>query len=308
VKKIKKRKKYPRWVFFPAGLFFLFLILFYGPFKSFRLLWINTAMYSSNHKFLAKMLYSKKYINSVLDMNNPVFEHRTDNVSLVNAWDDDIQFAEIKGNYYKGFIIKINNPKRFIFTQADSLDGFLLEQKAEKHNAIGGINASGYADGNRRGIASGTVITDGQIVSLCSQGELHLMGGINKDYKFIVGKFTKDEIIAQNYLWAFEFGPLLIVNGEKMELTSFSGGLAPRTAIGQTAEGHILLVVVDGRQITSIGATFLDMQTILFANGAINAINLDGGSSTTMVYQSKVVNSPSDGDNERLLPNAILFR
>jgi exopolysaccharide biosynthesis protein len=114
--------------------------------------------------------------------------------------------------------------------------------------------------------------------------------------------------MAQQYLWAFEFGPLLIVNGEKTELTSFSGGLAPRTAIGQTAEGHVLLVVADGRQKTSIGATFQDMQAILFANGAVNAINLDGGSSTTMVYQGRVTNSPSDGDAERLLPNAILFR
>jgi exopolysaccharide biosynthesis protein len=93
-----------------------------------------------------------------------------------------------------------------------------------------------------------------------------------------------------------------------VELTAFSGGLAPRTAIGQTADGAVLLVVTDGRRIGSFGATYHDIQMLLYSNGAVNAIGLDGGSSSTMVWEGKVVNIPSDGDAERLLPNAILFR
>jgi exopolysaccharide biosynthesis protein len=301
-------KKIPRRILVPAGLLFVFLFLFYGPFESFRLLWINTAMYSSRLKFIEKMLYTEKYIEQVLARNEPVEDRRTDDSTLTNKWDDGILFSEIEGNYYKGCIIKISDPRRLFFTRSMAIEGNLLEQISEKNNCLGGINASGYLDIKHRGIAWGITIVDGQIVSNCSHGTRHIIGGFNADYKMVVGRFTEDEIAKQNYLWAFEFGPLLIVNGVKMEFSPYSGGLAPRTAIGQTAEGHIFLVVVDGRQKTSIGATFRDLQAILHENGAVNAINLDGGSSTTMVYQGAVVNNPSDEDSERLIPNAILFR
>ena len=64
----------------------------------------------------------------------------------------------------------------------------------------------------------------------------------------------------------------------------------------------------EGRQIDSIGATFQDLQTILLANGVVNAKNLDGGSSSCMVYQGELVHTASGGNNDRLLPNAILYR
>jgi exopolysaccharide biosynthesis protein len=104
-----------------------------------------------------------------------------------------------------------------------------------------------------------------------------------------------------------EFGPILVINGEKTAFPEYAGGLAPRTAIGQTAEGHILLAVVDGRQSASIGAAFEDMQKILYANGAVNAIVLDGGSSSCMVYGGVLANSPSADKSGRLLPNALVF-
>jgi exopolysaccharide biosynthesis protein len=116
------------------------------------------------------------------------------------------------------------------------------------------------------------------------------------------------EILERGFEWAFEFGPMLIVNGEKTVLNALSGGLAPRTAIGQTEAGHILLVVIDGRQASSIGATFQEVQMVLYANGAINAIGLDGGASSCMVYNGALVSSPSEGDSGRLLPNALIFK
>ena len=154
----------------------------------------------------------------------------------------------------------------------------------------------------------GTTIIDGITVSRCTEGERHVMGGLTAEGKLSVGYFTEGEITAQGYVWAVEFGPIFIVNGMPVELSSFFGGLAPRTAIGQTADGAILLVVTDGRRVGSFGATYQDIQKILYAAGAVNAIGLDGGSSSTMVWDGKVVNIPSDGDAGRLLPNAILFR
>jgi len=305
---ISKNKKFKRWFLIPAALLFIFLFLFYGPIKSFRQLFINTAMHTSRFQILAKLFYTENYINKIIGKIEPEDNPNTDDSFLSHAWDDGISFAEIKGDHYKGYIIKINDPRRLIFAQADTAQGNLLEQLVIKNEAIGGINASGYADANNRGIVWGTTITNGEFTSRCSDGEHHVMGGFNKDYKLIVGGFTEEEIIAQEYLWAFEFFPLLVVNGEKPVFQPFSGGLAPRTAIGQTAQGHVLLLVVDGRQKASLGATFADLQTILFANGAINAINLDGGASATMVYNGIVINNPSDGERERLLPNAILIR
>ena len=304
---MKYKKKLPRWVWIPAGVIFLFLFLFYGPFKSFRYMWINTAMYSSRHQFLARIFYTENYINKVLAQNE-LTGRRTDDLALANNWDDEVEIAGIRGNHYRGFIIKINDPRRLIFSQADSEGGHLLEYLIDKHSGIGGINATGYAYPRRRGIPWGITIVDGQVVSNITREEPYTMGGFTADFKLVVGNFTEEEIMAQQYVWAFEFGPILIVNGEKTEISPFYGGLAPRTAIGQTEEGHILLVAIDGRQLNSIGATFQDLQTILHANGAVNAINLDGGSSTTIVYQGILVNNPADGDAERLLPNAIIFK
>jgi exopolysaccharide biosynthesis protein len=119
---------------------------------------------------------------------------------------------------------------------------------------------------------------------------------------------TDIELAQRNFQWAFEFGPILIINGEKTTLNAYSGGLSPRTAVGQTREGHILLVVIDGRQASSIGATFQDVQMVLFANGAINAIGLDGGASSCMVYQGELVNNPSEGRRGRLLPSALVIK
>jgi len=289
------------------ALIIVLAFLLYGPFTAFRLLWINTAMYSSRFKFLATGLYSKTYIQSVLNKNSPSVNRKTDTKMVDVAGGDGIYFAPVKGNHYNGFIVKIEDPGRLALVSAGNSRGKLLEELVSEHGAEGGINASGYTDHKAKGRICGITITDNAYVSRCFEGTRHVMGGFTQDRIMSVGYFTEEEIAAQNYLWAFEFGPLLIVNGEKSELTAYSGGLSPRTAIGQTSNGAVLLVVVDGRRIGSIGATYKDIQTILHANGAVNAIGLDGGSSSTMVYQRAVVNIPSGGEEERLLPNAIIF-
>ena len=303
MKKLLRRR-----ILIPAILLGMFLFLFYGPFVSFRFILINTSMHSSRFQFVARMFYTESYINRVIGRVEPHENPRTDDSLLAHAWDDGIFFAEIRGDHFRGYLIRVNDPRRLSFPQARVPEGNLLEQLVADNRAIGGISASGYAYADRRGIVWGTTIVDGQFISRCFKSEYHVMGGFNKDYKLIVGGFTEEEMLTRQFQWAFEFFPLLIVNGEKINFQPHSGGYAPRTAIGQTAEGHVLLLVVDGRQRTSIGATFSDLQTILYANGAINAINLDGGSTSSMVFRGGLINSPSDGDGERLLPNAIVFR
>ncbi|MEG1027186.1 MAG: phosphodiester glycosidase family protein, partial [Oscillospiraceae bacterium] len=86
------------------------------------------------------------------------------------------------------------------------------------------------------------------------------------------------------------------------------GGLNPRTAIGQRADGAVLLLVIDGRQPHSLGANLKDLADIMIEHGAINAGNLDGGSSTMMYYEGKLANTCASLYGPRKIPNGFLVR
>ncbi|BBB91543.1 MAG TPA: phosphodiester glycosidase family protein [Methylomusa anaerophila] len=112
--------------------------------------------------------------------------------------------------------------------------------------------------------------------------------------------------------WALSAGPMLVKDNSVFLTTKIeefgpdvAGGRAPRTALGITADGHILLVVVDGRQSTSIGMTLLETALFMQELGATDAMNLDGGGSSEMVIRDTVVNKPSDGQ-ERKLGSAVV--
>ena len=100
--------------------------------------------------------------------------------------------------------------------------------------------------------------------------------------------------------------PILLLDGAPTQLC-VSCARQPRTAIGVTGDGKILLVVIDGRQPRwSRGATLGELRTTLRDLGAVDALNLDGGGSSEMVVQGEVVNRPSDG-HERRITNAVLI-
>jgi hypothetical protein len=100
--------------------------------------------------------------------------------------------------------------------------------------------------------------------------------------------------------------PLLLRDGEPVGRCNSGCGRQPRTGVGVTASGKILLVVVDGRQTRwSLGPTVAEFAEIMADLGAVTALNLDGGGSSEMVVEGEVVNRPSDG-HERAISNAIL--
>lgn len=80
----------------------------------------------------------------------------------------------------------------------------------------------------------------------------------------------------------------------------------PRTIAGRTSSGAIVLVTIDGRQTTSVGATLKEAAGVALALGMRNAINLDGGGSTTMVANGALVNTPS-GSSERAVGDALVY-
>ena len=109
-------------------------------------------------------------------------------------------------------------------------------------------------------------------------------------------------------------GPWLVRNGKVVAPNEMLGGFNlqtfierrhPRTAVGRTAQGEVLWITVDGRQLHSQGVSLSELAQILARYGAVEAINLDGGGSTTLVVRNLIVNCPSDGV-ERPVSNAWL--
>ena len=102
-------------------------------------------------------------------------------------------------------------------------------------------------------------------------------------------------------------GRVEITNAAEKILPAFVSDFHPRTAIARLKSGQILLVAVDGRQPgVSAGMSLTMLADLLIEFGAVEAINLDGGGSTTMVIRNKLVNKPSDATGERPVSDAIL--
>ena len=118
--------------------------------------------------------------------------------------------------------------------------------------------------------------------------------------------------------WIIGGGPLLLRDGialgtEQADTEGFAGdfsrGRHPRTALGVRKDGSIVLVTVDGRQpLISVGMTIPELSVLMAEWGCREAINLDGGGSTTMVAGGKIVNHPSDAAGERPVSDALLVR
>ena len=103
---------------------------------------------------------------------------------------------------------------------------------------------------------------------------------------------------------AVSFGPALIVNGEAANYSGVGGGLNPRTAIGQRADGAVLLLCIEGRRSSSMGATMADLIDIMVQYGAVNAFNLDGGMSSSMYYNGEEIIDNANIRQDRAIPTA----
>lgn len=112
--------------------------------------------------------------------------------------------------------------------------------------------------------------------------------------------------------WAVGGGPRLLRDGQ-VDVTAeaerfqpdVAQGRAPRTAAGVDDRGRLILLTVNGRQASSVGLTLTELAHVMAFLGAQNALNLDGGGSSTMVLRGDLFNRPSDG-RERPVGNALL--
>ena len=91
-----------------------------------------------------------------------------------------------------------------------------------------------------------------------------------------------------------------------LAVSALGSGVNPRTAIGQRSDGALLLLVLDGRSINTLGATMDDVVNIMLEYGAVNAGNLDGGSSSVMVYEGEIINNCASVTGPRQIPTAFV--
>ena len=143
---------------------------------------------------------------------------------------------------------------------------------------------------------------------LGKNGEADLLA-ITKEGVMLVGKYSVEKLQELGVQEALSFGPSLVINGKMTPMSGDGGwGIAPRTVIGQRKDGAIILLVIDGRGTSSLGATLKEAQEVIYKLGAVNAMNLDGGKSTTMYYDGDIINTPSNSMGERSIPTAIIVK
>ncbi|MCM1524217.1 MAG: phosphodiester glycosidase family protein [Ruminococcus sp.] len=291
-----------------------------GPSRAASDLFVSTMMETSALKFVPRMFFTESEIQDILNRNSTSETPEITDRSLIViptaeelAEDDErepLEIIDIASSTYKGKLMLIRDPSRVVIGIPPVLGsngkGIQISEMVEREGGVAGVNAGGFIDkggvGNG-GQPLGIVIKNGELVY---DGGSSVVVGFDKDNKLIVGWMSAKEAMEKDMRDACSFGPVFIVNGKRADVSGSGGGLNPRTCIGQTADGTVLLLTVDGRQATSIGATYEDCINILEEYGAVNAANLDGGSSTVMYYNGEIINVCASVYGPRNLPTAFV--
>lgn len=299
-------------------------IVYYGNNFYVKELISLTLLETSAATFIPPLFLTDEELNLMLEKNFVEFTTATTDINLVEIDTemknfDGIEFIEIKGDTYKGRIILINDPSRvYLATPAEgfnqSVGGTKLEDYVARDGAIGGINGGGFEDPNGTGngsIPDGYVIQNG-VLTYGNLSDMNSVVGFDSNNRLIVGYMSARDALAsgvQNGL-CFSLGTTgaLVINGNAVKINGTGGGLNPRTAIGQRADGSILMLSIDGRQAHSLGASYDDLIKIFLEYDVINAGNLDGGSSSLMVYEGDIVSTSSSLYGSRRLPTAFLVK
>ena len=242
---------------------------------------------------------------------DPNLGPQPDAYGLIDEDGDGVILVDVKKKGFVGKMMVIKDPSRVFVGKPEVYGGYgmTLEAYCDRYGAIGGINGGAFFDedgGGTGGYPDGLTIADGEAFMA---GHERTFVGFTEDNILFVGGIDQQSTEEMNIRCGVSFGPALIVNGQGMYSTAMESGINPRTAIGQRADGAVLMLVIDGRQMHSVGCSFGDVRDVMIDFSAVNACNLDGGSSTVMYYNGEYVNSPSSASGtSRTLPNAFLFK
>lgn len=315
-------------------IYLIMVVCTHGPSKVARDLFVLSVRESSAGGFLANMVVSKSTIRKIEEGNKVADTNDTTDTSLI-VFDKKIirmllrmtlikvdiphilkrrtAFYEVSGSTFAGTMVVVTDPSRvFVGTSGDYKGeaGINVPAICDKYGATLAINAGGFEDiggvGNG-GTPLGIVMSEGQLKYGNVNSSYDLIGFDNNNV-FVIGQMTGQQAIDRGIRDAVSFGPFLILNGTPLEVSGMGGGLNPRTAIGQRADGAVLLLIIDGRQTHSLGASMNDLINVMLDFGAVNAANLDGGGSTVLYYDGEIKNKISSIYGARGVPTAIVVK
>ena len=299
-----------------AALVLVMNLVFNGPSPAARDMLTMTLIEASATKWVPALFIGEDTVAEIRESvsDSGLDEDVTDTTKVIiqannvitgnsNEWDnypDGVRIERRSGDTYNAHIMIVRNPAQvYMGTSTEKFSTAIpgkriTEVMAENPDVIAAINAGAFNDD---GTASsyvgstplGLVMSNGNCVwTSGKQPGLEGFAGFNEDNILVVSKTNLSQSEAENLKIRDGccFGPVLIVNGEvNLEAYNNKSGFNPRTAIGQRADGAVIFVCIDGRQAGSMGGTYADVIDIMQEYGAVNACNMDGGSSSVMMYR-----------------------
>lgn len=303
-------------------LAFIGFFVTYSPFfEDFQNTIISTALDTKTHDYIAYVFYDEERINKVSAMNSvPVIEEeiKLDEVvidtkpreSYDNPYDEailtrdegneDYKYLKVKVGKTDAHLVAIYDPSKVRiltcskFNTKNSTGKETVLKMTKRMGAVVGINGGGFVDyGYGSDIPIGYVIKDNQVIWSPTTKKQNLIGFTN-DNKLLLVNATGEEAVAMGMRDGLQFGPFLMVNGERPNFSNSAGGYsrAARVAIAQRKDGIVLFLVTEGTHTT--GPNMKELIDTLELYGAYNAANLDGGTSTQLVINNKLINTPKN--------------
>lgn len=292
-----------------TALVLMITLICHGPSSSAQELFATTILETGQLKFLANIFLSKDDLERIVSKNSLVEMDAEVNTNLIDvtasASKELIEIKKVSGDNFEGTMMIVNDPSKISLatTYPWGEYGKELGVLVEENNALSGVNGGlYYSSGNKGGKPYGITVSNGEILdlSLGLRG-LHLIGFDEDNILRIISlenmntnqvkQLVKTERIRDAVAFQEEASDKnnhfvkLIINGEKRELNGMGSGANPRTAIGQRKDGSVLILVTDGRGKNGhLGATASDLIRIMSDYGAVNAANIDGGSSSSLYY------------------------
>ena len=314
------------------GLYAVLDVVFHGPSQAAGDRLTMTMFETSALKFVPTLFYTDEEIAQIRERHKVVeLTEQTDTSLIVfkppeeqllpseteegPKVEDGMILEEIHGATYTGWMLTVLDPSRVslgVCTEyfTDDRPGMHIADIAKKYDAVAAINGGSFADSNGQGnggTAIGVTVTQGVMTNAYGEDKL-TTAAFDENNVLIVGKMSRQQARDMHIRDACSFGPALVVNGVGAEVSGASSGYNPRTAIGQRADGAVLMLVIDGRQVNSMGASMADLVEIMLQYGAVNACNLDGGSSSNLYYKGEIVNTGVAITGSRRIPTAFIVR
>ncbi len=303
-----------------------------GPSPTMAGMVCNSLRETSALRWIPELFLSEEELDSYLLKSTEDLETEQVNTSLIHIAEarqkedngKEIPYLELVDIAYgtcRGKLMIIRDPKSVILGVSGRFGvdpGLQLTDMVAKYNGIAGVNAGGFYDFNNLGMSGfgdggrplGLVIYEGKI-AYGSAGENYNVVGLDRDGVLHVGSMTGQDALDAGIMWAVSFtthdgiSSTLVINGN-VQTQNLGPGVNPRTAIGQREDGALLLLVLDGRSSKTLGATLENVVDIMLSYDAVTVGNLDGGSSSVMVYDGEIINNCASVTGPRGIPTGFI--